>query len=207
MIFSSLPNPVLGSYGVTRTCSSHGQMDGVPTEGEEASHPEEHVTGTENQVLLLEQRCRTGVCEGRKRPEPGPFWAPRGGGSFLQWQETTGRRCVLWGSSLNTTVGNRPAETALDREADDEGTRWQNVTPLSPCFSFSAHSFLPVSLHSLTSVGAQSAPLLLGIPSPSYMLRGATPVGTKLRSSLQGGLAGVTLPQEELYHWTAQQML
>ena len=30
------------------------------------------------------------------------------------------------------------------------------------------------------------------------MLRGAMPVGTKLKSSLQGGLAGVTLPQEEL---------
>ena len=85
-----------------------------------------------------------------KRPEPGPLWTPHGGGCCLQWRETTGRRCALLGSSLNTEVGNRPVETALNREADDEGMRRQNVkcnreTPLSPRFSFSAHSFLSVS--------------------------------------------------------------
>ena len=55
MIFSSLPNPVLGSYGVISTCSSSDQMEVIPTKGKEVlNHLEEHVTGTENHELLLE---------------------------------------------------------------------------------------------------------------------------------------------------------
>ena len=85
MIFSSLPNPVLGSYKGTRTCSSHDQMEVILTKGKEVFHTEEHVAGTENHMLLLEQKGAERRGLGReKRPEPGPLWTPHGGGCCLQ---------------------------------------------------------------------------------------------------------------------------
>lgn len=200
-LFSSLPNPVLVSYKGTRTCSSHDQTEVIPTKGKAVFHAEEHVTGTEKHTLLLEQKGGTGVWEGRQRPEPGPLRTPHGGGSCLWWWETTGRRCALLGSLLNTKVGNRPVETALNREADDEGTRWQNVkcnreTPLSPCFSFSAHSFLSVSPHSPTPVYS-TAPLLLVIPSLSHA-QGSHASGDKAEVLPAGRSGRGHIPQEEL---------
>lgn len=66
MIFSSLPNPVLGSYKGTRTCSSHDQMEVILTKGKEVFHTEEHVAGTENHMLLLKQKGGTGSGKGEE---------------------------------------------------------------------------------------------------------------------------------------------
>lgn len=74
MIFSLLPNPVLGSYGVISTCSSSDQVEVIPTEWKEVlNHLQENVTGTENHELLLEVGgAWEGGLGGRKRPEHGP---------------------------------------------------------------------------------------------------------------------------------------
>lgn len=74
MIFSLLPNPVLGSYGVISTCSSSDQVEVIPTERKEVlNHLQENVTGTKNHELLLEVGgAWEGSLGGRKRPEHGP---------------------------------------------------------------------------------------------------------------------------------------
>jgi len=146
-----------------------------------------------------------------KRPEPGPLWTPRGGGSCLQWRETTGRRCALLGSSLNTEVGNRPVETALNREADDEGTRWENVKcnreiPFSLLLFLCPLFPLCVPPHSVTPVYS-TAPLLLGIPSLSHA-QGSHASGDKAEVLPAGRSGrGHTSPGGTVYHWASQQML
>lgn len=107
--------------------------------------PRGYVTGTEKHTLLLEQKGGTGVWEGDRGPEPGPLRTPHGGGSWHDDRSQEGD--VRCSEALSfTKVGNRPVRATFRWEADDEGMRWQNVkcnqeTPLSPCFSFSAHSF------------------------------------------------------------------